>query len=55
MTGWCAICGARTCSLKALRLPGARLWAMPARAILKPRFASVKSPAGVDVRPPQEA
>ena len=40
---------------RALRLPGARLWAAPARAILKPRFASVKSPAGVDVRPPQEA
>src|SRR5688500_5877695 len=40
---------------RALRLPGARLWAAPARAIHKPRFASVKSPAGVDVRPPQEA
>ena len=38
---------------KTMRLPGARLWAMPARAILKPRFASVKSPAGLDLRPPQ--
>jgi hypothetical protein len=24
---------------------------MPVRAALKPRFASVKSPAGIDVRP----
>ena len=39
--------------LKTMRLPGARVWAMPARAILKPRFASVKSPAGLDLRPPQ--
>jgi hypothetical protein len=38
---------------KAMRLPGARVWAMPARAILKPRFASVKSPAGVAVRSPR--
>ena len=37
--------------LKAMRPPAARLWAMPARALLKPRFASVKSPAGVDMRP----
>lgn len=37
--------------LKVLRLPAARLWAMPARAVLKPRFASVKSPAGLDLRP----
>lgn len=37
--------------LKAMRLPGARVWAMPARAVLKPRFASVKSPAGLDLRP----
>jgi hypothetical protein len=37
--------------MNAMRLPGARLWAMPARAILKPRFASVKSPAGLDLRP----
>jgi hypothetical protein len=37
--------------LKAMRLPAAQLWAMPARALLKPRFASVKSPAGLDVRP----
>jgi hypothetical protein len=36
--------------LNAMRLPGGRLWAMPARALLKPRFASVKSPAGVDAR-----
>jgi hypothetical protein len=36
---------------KAIRLPGARLWTMPARAILKPRFPRVKSPAGVKVRP----
>jgi hypothetical protein len=41
--------------LKAMRLPGARLWAMPARAVLKPRFASVKSPAGLDLRPQQDA
>jgi len=39
--------------MKAMRLPGARFWAMPARAILKPRFASVKSPAGMDVRATQ--
>jgi hypothetical protein len=37
--------------LKAMRLPAARLWAMPARVLLKPRFASVKSPAGIDARP----
>jgi len=37
--------------MRAMRLPGARLWAMPARTILKPRFASVKSPAGLDLRP----
>ncbi|MBA4100011.1 MAG: hypothetical protein C0484_24965 [Rhodospirillum sp.] len=37
--------------LKAMRLPAARLWAMPVRAVLKPRFASVKSPAGIDARP----
>lgn len=37
--------------LKAMRPPAARLWAMPARAVLKPRFASVKSPAGIDARP----
>ena len=36
--------------LKAMQLPAARLWAMPARAVLKPRFARVKSPAGVEVR-----
>jgi hypothetical protein len=35
---------------KAMRLPAARLWAMPARAVLKPRFASVKSPAGIHAR-----
>jgi len=40
--------------LKAMRLPGAKLWAMPARALLKPRFASVKSPAGLDLRPQGE-
>jgi hypothetical protein len=39
--------------LKAMRPPAARLWAMPTRALLKPRFASVKSPAGLDVRPAQ--
>jgi hypothetical protein len=37
--------------LKAMRLPGARLWALPARTVLKPRFASVRSPAGINVRP----
>ena len=37
--------------LKAMQLPAARLWALPARALLKPRFASVKSPAGIDARP----
>lgn len=35
----------------AMRPPAARLWAMPARALLKPRFARVKAPAGIDVRP----
>jgi hypothetical protein len=40
---------------RAMRLPGARVWAMRARAVLKPRFASVKSPAGVDVRARPEA
>jgi hypothetical protein len=39
--------------MKAMRLPGARFWAMPARTVLKPRFASVKSPAGIEVRPAQ--
>ena len=39
--------------LKAMRPAAARLWAMPARALLKPRFASVKSPAGLYVRPAQ--
>jgi hypothetical protein len=34
---------------KAMRPPPARLWAAAARAVLKPRFASVKAPAGVDV------
>jgi hypothetical protein len=38
--------------LKTMRLPGARFWAMPARTVLKPRFPSVKSPAGLDLRPP---
>lgn len=36
--------------LKAMQLPAARLWAIPARVVLKPRFASVKSPAGIDAR-----
>ena len=40
--------------MKAMRPPPARLWALPARALLKPRFASVKSPAGIDVRPPDQ-
>lgn len=40
--------------LRAMRLPGGKLWAMPARAILRPRFASVKSPAGLDLRPQQK-
>ena len=38
--------------LKTMRLPGAKIWAMPARAVLRPRFPSVKSPAGLDLRPP---
>jgi Glycosyl transferase family 2 len=37
--------------LKAMQLPAARLWALPARVVLRPRFASVKSPAGIDARP----
>ena len=37
--------------LMAMRPPAARLWALPARAVLKPRFGSVKSPAGIDARP----
>lgn len=37
--------------LKAMRPPPARLWAAVARAVLKPRFPSVKAPAGVDVDP----
>jgi hypothetical protein len=41
--------------LKCLRLPGGRFWSAPARALLKPRFSSVKSPAGLDLRPVQEA
>lgn len=40
--------------LKCLRLPGGRFWSMPARALLRPRFSSVKSPAGLDLRPVQE-
>lgn len=40
--------------LKCLRLPGSRFWAAPARAALKPRFRSVKSPAGLDLRPVRE-
>ena len=36
---------------QAMRPPPARLWAAAARAVLKPRFASVKAPAGVDVDP----
>ncbi|HEY3148308.1 MAG TPA: glycosyltransferase family 2 protein [Dongiaceae bacterium] len=39
--------------MKAMRLPGAGLWAAAARAVLKPRFASIKSPAGLDLRPAQ--
>ena len=41
--------------LKSMRLPGAKFWALPARAVLKPRFASVKSPPGLDLRPAQGA
>ncbi|HET6621113.1 MAG TPA: glycosyltransferase family 2 protein [Dongiaceae bacterium] len=40
--------------LKSMNLPGARFWALPARAILGPRFSSVKSPARLDVRPRSE-
>ena len=36
--------------VKAMRPAPARLWVGPARALLKPRFASVKSPAGLDLR-----
>lgn len=39
---------------RSMRLPGGRFWAMPARALLKPRFPSVKAPAGLDVRPVQD-
>jgi Glycosyl transferase family 2 len=40
--------------LKCMQLPGGRFLAMPARAALKPRFPSVKSPAGLDLRAVQQ-
>ena len=39
--------------LKAMRLPGARTVGHAGACDLKPRFASVKSPAGLDLRPSQ--